>query len=202
MLYFVRMKSLLWFFFCCIPFGVLWAQTDRPGNGLGIAYFNEQLLRPGLRVHYEQPLWWRWREKRRGGAALQTIVWKAQAGFYTHPRNHTGVFCGATIGWRKRTRGGLVIEPLHVGFGYLHSFLGADTYTVDDLGQPRQRRLAGNPTWMLPYLSLVGIGYDFRVKAGLPISVGISIDPFLQYPVNTLTRLRLSLPFTLTYFLP
>jgi hypothetical protein len=51
-------------------------------------------------------------------------------------------------------------------------------------------------------LSLVGIGYDFRVKAGLPISVGISIDPFLQYPVNTLTRLRLSLPFTLTYFLP
>jgi hypothetical protein len=174
-------------------------QNNRATQGISLSYFNDQLLKPGMRVGYEYPIWGKIKEKDSGKSTIKEFVVKMNIGFHTHKRNTTAVFLNATIGYRFTTNSGFIIEPLHIGTGYVYNFLGADTYSIDN-NTVKKVNNAGNSTFMTPYLSLIGVGYDFRKKQNLPFSAYISIDPFLRYPVNTQTKLTLSIPVGFTYY--
>lgn len=180
---------------------LLGAQSpDMPKRGFSIAYFNEQIARPGLRVGYETALWNKIKTQSNGNSRWRSLISKSHLGFYSHFRNHTGVFLNTQLGFRFTSPSGLYTEPLHFGIGYLHTFLGAKTFEVDEAGNVEPISLAGNSNLFLPYLTLIGVGYDFRKKRDKPFSVYCAVDVFLQYPENNASKLRLSIPVGFTYY--
>jgi hypothetical protein len=192
-------KTFLFLLFYCFIETAIFGQTDRLTKGVSLSYFNDQLLNPGAQMGYEFPIRERFKEKNNGKSTIRELVLKINMGFYTHKRNSTALLVNATIGYRFTTNSGLTIEPLHLGTGYLYRFLGADTYSVTN-NTVKKLKKVGNSTFMLPYLSLLGLGYDFRKKINLPLRAYFSIDPFLTYPVNTKTKLTLSIPVGFTYY--
>ncbi|MEY3241796.1 MAG: hypothetical protein RIR11_3235 [Bacteroidota bacterium] len=194
------LTKFLFVFLCSLCYiSSILGQTSRPTHGISFSYFNDQLLKPGARVGYEFPAWDRLEEKGTNKSTIKEFVVKINVGFHTHKRNSTAVYVNATIGYRLTTNAGLIIEPLHIGTGYMYSFLGANTYSVEN-STIRRIKKAGNSAFLTPYLSLIGLGYDFRKKQNLPFSAYFSIDPYLRYPVNTKTKLTLSVPVGFTYF--
>ncbi len=179
---------------------VIYGQQDVPTKGLSISYYNSMLVHPGLRVGYEFPIWQKEIEKSKHKTKLRTLIVKSNLGFYSHSRNNTGLFLNSHLGYRFTSNTGLYTEPLHIGLGYLQTFLGGKTYTVDQSGIVSEIKLANNSNLILPYISVIGLGYDFRKQHKTPLNIFFSFDAFVQRTVNTKTILRLSVPIGITYY--
>jgi hypothetical protein len=173
---------------------------DRPIHGVTMGYYNDKFGSHGMRVGYESPVWQNFRDGAEHSSLKHALILKANINFYNHKRHNTGLSVNVTIGYRYTSKAGLIIEPLHVGTGYLHSFLNGKTYEAKPDGSFQEVKLAGNSTFVLPYIQLIGLGYDFRQKSKLPLSFMMSLDPYFQHSVNTQTRIRLATPITMTYF--
>ena len=173
---------------------------DKPTQGLTLGYYNDKFGSHGLRVGYEKPVWMKFRNTTEKPSVKHTWMVKANLNFYNHQRHHTGVSAVATFGYRYTSKAGFIVEPLHVGTGYLRSFLSGETYEINPDGGFREVKWDGNSTFILPYLQLIGLGYDFRQKGTLPLSFQMSIDPYFQHSVNTQTKIRLASPITITYY--
>lgn len=179
----------------------LLGQTDpRPTQGVSLGYFNDKFGSHGMRVGYETAPWQAFRNESDPVSIRHALVAKVSLSFYNHKRHHTALLANVTFGYRYTSKWGLVVEPLHVGGGYLHSLLGGKTYQLDENGDLQQVKLAGTATAILPYIQLLGLGYDFRQRSNLPLSFFVSLDPYVQRSVNGQPRLRLATPISLTYF--
>lgn len=152
-------------------------RTNTPRGEWSLAYFNRFGVNPGARVGYAVPVWTR----QRASGSDWSLLLKSHVGFYSQPRYQTGAFVQVQIGFRRTSVRGFFIEPPQLGVGYLHAFLNAPTYTVDANGAVSRTKRAGNPTLMLPYVSALGVGYRFP---NAPVRLFMSVDGFLQYPVN------------------
>jgi len=173
---------------------------DKPINGVTVGYYNDKFGSHGMRAGYEIPVWQSLRQGIDPANIKHAFILKANINFYNHKRHHTGLSVNVTIGYRYTSKSGLIIEPLHVGTGYLHSFLNGTTYEATPEGGFKEVKLAGNSTLILPYIQLIGLGFDFRQKSNLPLGFMMSLDPYFQHSVNTQTRIRLATPVTMTYY--
>ena len=173
---------------------------NRPIHGITMGYYNDKFGSHGMRVGYESPVWQNFREGINPASLKHAFILKANINFYNHKRHHNGLSVNVTIGYRYTSKAGLIIEPLHIGTGYLHSFLNGKTYEPNQNGGFDEVKLAGNSSFILPYMQLVGLGYDFRQKSNLPLSFMMSFDPYFQHSVNTQNRMRLATPITITYY--
>lgn len=174
--------------------------NERPLYGVSVGYYNEKLGSHGMRVGYEIPVWENFRHGIDPASLKHALILKTNINFYNHIRHHAGISVNVTIGYRFTSKTGLIMEPLHIGTGYLHSFLNGKTYEVNPDGGFNEVKLAGNSSLILPYLQLIGLGYDFRQKNNFPLSFMVSLDPYVQHSVNTQPRIRLATPITMTYF--
>lgn len=173
--------------------------TDRRTQGVTLAYFNDRLGNPGLRAGYEMPVWEQLRPKGENQMSIRAFVLKANISFYNHQRSHKGIVVNASIGYWYTGKNGLVVEPLHVGLGFMRSIYNGTTYEVNN-GQVMALKTAGQNAVVLPYAQLIGLGYDFRQRTNLPLNFFFSLDPYWQRSVNTQARLRLAVPVGLTYY--
>jgi hypothetical protein len=173
---------------------------DKPLHGVTVGYYNDKFGSHGMRVGYESPVWQSVRQGIEPASLNHAVIVKANINFYNHKRHHNGLSVNVTIGYRYTSKAGLIIEPLHIGTGYLHAFLNEKTYEVKPNGGFEAVNWAGNSTFILPYIQLIGLGYDFRQKTNLPLSFMMSLDPYFQHSVNTQTRVRLATPITMTYY--
>lgn len=173
---------------------------DKPIHGVTMGYYNDKFGNHGMRVGYESPVWQNFLVGTEPVSLKHALILKANINFYNHKRHHKGLSFNVTIGYRFTSKSGLIVEPLHIGTGYMHSFLDGKVYEVNPDGGFQEVKMAGNSTLILPYVQLIGLGYDFRQKSNIPLSFMMSLDPYFQHSVNSQMRTRLATPITMTYY--
>jgi hypothetical protein len=124
---------------------------------------------------------------------------KTNLSFFKHPRADLSFVLNLSCGYRYTTKFGLMLEPIHLGMGAMYSFLAGSTYEVDNNGNVSSG-IGGYGTFVLPYIQVLGLGYDFRQKTNIPLSISASIDAYSQRNVNTKSWLRLATPISVTYY--
>ncbi len=173
--------------------------SARPTQGATVAFFNDRFGSPGGRVGYEMPVWEQFRPKNNDRMSIRAFILKANISFYNHKRHHKGIVVNTSIGYRYTGKNGVMVEPLHLGFGFMRSVYNGPTYEVKN-NQVTSFKSAGQNAVVLPYVQLIGLGYDFRQRTKLPLQFFFSLDPYWQRSVNTQNRLRLATPVGLTYY--
>ena len=108
---------------------------------------------------------------------------RLDAGFYSHPRNHNGLFIDISYGFRRYFRSGLFLEE-SIGIGVLQSILNSDgVYQVDDNGNVSDASRF-NPLDLMPSITL-GIGYNLAKDGERQTLVWFRPKIFWQYPHKT-----------------
>jgi len=138
-----------------------------PRLTFSLAYFGEFLFHPGAMGGVEYSLLDR---------PWGTLFVTGNLGLYVHVRNHVGVFVDSEFGYRHTFGSGYELEAL-AGLGYLHTFLAAPVYEVDDAGHVDKVVNGGRPH-IMPTFS-VGTGWRFEHVAPF-----LRVQAFGEYPFN------------------
>ena len=196
----LKMKKLILFLFLFTVRVGFSQESIRPVHGITLGYFNDRFGSHGMRAGYDYTFY----EKTRPGINPMNVshafLLKVNLSFFRHPRADLSFVLNVSCGYRYTTKYGLMVEPLHLGFGGMHSFLDGKTYEVDNNGNVISGK-RGYSTFVLPYVQVLGLGYDFRQKTNIPLSFMASIDAYSQRNINTKSWLRLATPISLTYYL-
>ena len=95
---------------------------------------------------------------------------------YVHVRNHVGLMIWPELGGRVRVGRRVGLEAFG-GVGYLHTFLAAPLYTIDDGGTVHRTRDRGRASFM----PTGSVGVSVATKHVIPF---FRIQTFGQYPFN------------------
>lgn len=119
---------------------------------IGGGYFGETITHPGLvfEMEYETNV-----------SPTMSLPFRLDLGFYSHPRNHNGLFIDASYGFRRYFKSGFFLEE-SIGIGVLGSAINTDVFTVDENGNVSEGSKLNAPQFM-PSLT-VGIGYNLTKK--------------------------------------
>lgn len=152
-------------------FPLLHAQSN---TKLGLGYFGHTITHPGIVLEYE------WEKQFSEAASLPIRI---DAGFYSHPRNHNGVFIDFNYGFRQSFKSGLFLEE-SIGIGLLGTILNADgVFTVDESGQVAEVS-PWNVLDIMPSLTL-GIGYNLTKNQEFQTLIWFRPKISWQYPHKT-----------------
>jgi len=174
-------------------------ESIRPIHGITLGYFNDRFGSHGMRTGYNYTFYEKTRSGENKSKNSHTFLLKGNLSFFIHPRADISFVLNASCGYKYTSKQGLLVEPLHVGFGGIYSFLNGKTFEVDNNGNVSSG-ISGYSTFILPYVQVLGLGYDFRRKRNLPLSISASIDVYSQRNINTNSWLRLATPISLTYY--
>jgi len=162
---------------------ILWAKT--PSN-LKIAY-NASIIYPGFRAGVEYPIkridmtkYRRWRGLRHFS---QMRYLSAELGYYHHTDFHDNIYLLAGWQMRKERPRGFFTE-FSPAIGYSRTFLGGETYLVDDAGNISLLKGAGYNYAMLAIGG--GLGYQFHPQT----SAYFRSSLLTMFPNNNLVYLR------------
>ena len=175
-------------------------ESLRPVHGITLGYFNDRFGSHGMRAGYDYSFYEKTRPNFDPVSISHAFLLKVNLSFFKHPRADLSFVLNVSCGYRYTTKYGLMVEPLHVGFGGMYSFLDGKTYEVDNNGNVSSS-IRGYSTLVLPYVQVLGLGYDFRQKTNIPLSFMASVDAYSQRKINTKSWLRLATPISLTYYL-
>ena len=95
---------------------------------------------------------------------------------YVHPRNHVGLMIWPELGGRLRVGRRVGLEAFG-GVGYMHTFLAAPLYTIDESGTVHRTRDRGHPSFM----PTGSVGVSVATKRVIPF---VRLQTFGQYPFN------------------
>ena len=152
-------------------FSVTYSQTNL---NIGGGYFGHTVTHPGVVVEFEL-------EKMYSEKA--SIPIRMDMGFYSHPRNHNGLFLDLNIGFRRYYKSGLFLEE-SIGVGVLQRILNADgVFEVDAEGNVTEVSRFDAPDFM-PSLTL-GIGYNLTKNKETQNLIWLRPKIFWQYPHKT-----------------
>lgn len=168
------------------------AQSDagaagKSSSNVKIAY-NATLVYPGVRAGIEYPIkridLVKYRKNKSPRHVVKERFVSGEIGFYHHPTFHDNIYFLA--GWQMRRTGsrGFVTE-FSPALGYSRTFLGGETYSVDDVtGKVSLIKWAG---YNYAMLSLgAGFGYAFRPK----ISAFMRASILTMFPSNNFVYVR------------
>jgi hypothetical protein len=155
---------------------------------IGGGYFGETITHPGALVEFEV-------ENRISERA--SLPFRADLGFYYHPRNHTAVFLDFHYGFRRSFRSGWFVEE-SIGVGILQTILNGEegVFEVDDNGTVSNASKFNAPDFM-PSLTL-GLGYNLTKHSDRRTLVWIRPKLFWQYPQRLLSVHHLALQMGMT----
>ena len=148
----------------------------RGPSSVSVSYFGEYIGHAGIKVGAETPLLGRNRQRSRRSLVLAD----ANAGGYYHRGNHTGLFVDSGVLYRFITRGGFKLET-RFGAGYHRSFVDGPVFSVEDNGDIRRVRGAGQNSLMISWN--FGLGKEMRSS---PLSWHIRPGFFVRTPYNSL----------------
>lgn len=95
---------------------------------------------------------------------------------YVHVRNHVGLMLWPELGGRLRVGRRVGLEAF-AGVGYVHTFLAAPLYVIDEAGRVHRTRDRGRPA-VMPTGS---IGVSIATRRVVPF---VRLQTFGQYPYN------------------
>lgn len=170
----------LYFLIALCSFG----QSEKPVM-IHVSYFGATATHPGLKVGLQHTLHRKDFEKfKRSGREVKKrkeLLVTYHVGFFHHPRFNTTVFVNGEFGFRRVHKNGNKFEAL-LGIGALRTFLGADTYLVQDNGQVKRVRGAGQ--WgILPSLA-IGFGKDLGFTKNKVWAYHLRPSVYFQIPYN------------------
>lgn len=157
-----------------------------------VSYFGQMLFHPGIKVgtQYDFREWTTQKEKKKGERIKEKSLFVSpQIGFYSHPRNHSGLIISADVGYQriKLKRG--FYSAYSIGLGYFAQFNAGTTYTVEADGTVNQKRFASR-SYFLPTINTEfgqkvtpKIGWFSKISIGLPVAynTGVSALPFIEF---------------------
>lgn len=155
-------------------------------SNLKLAY-NASIIYPGFRGGIEYPVQQKdvTRYKRHGVIRHFTKMRFASAeiGYYHHPTFHDNIYL--LLGWqmRKQRPRGFFTE-FSPSLGYSRTFLGGETYLVDNTGKISLVKLAGYNYVIMGIGG--GCGYRFRPD----MSAYLRLSMLTMYPSNNIVYLR------------
>jgi hypothetical protein len=132
-----------------------------------VGVMGEFLLHPGAFAGVEGRVLGRGRGELLGAGTLAS---------YVHVRNHVGLMLWPELGGRVRVGRRVGLEAF-AGVGYLHTFVAAPLYVVDDAGRVHRIRDRGRPA-VMPTGS---IGVSIATRRAIPF---VRLQTFGQYPYN------------------
>lgn len=154
-------------------FGTIIFSRAQSIHSAGIGYFGETLTYKGVVMEYEFE---------RIQSQNVSLVFRSDAGFYNHPRNHQAFFVDQHIGVRRNLNSHLFTESA-IGIGVMLPRLNSPVYRLNDQGELVNSRKFLDPDFM-PSITL-GIGYDFDTSSNRN-AIWLRPKMFWQYPYNTL----------------
>jgi len=185
------MKTLIflfvtWFFAECLAAQTLQPESGKISSNLKIAY-NASILYPGFRAGVEYPIkridltkYRRWRVLRHFSKMRYL---SAELGYYHHTDFHDNIYLLAGWQMRKLRPRGFFTE-FSPAFGYSRTFLGGETYLVDDAGNISLIKGAG---YNYAILALGGgFGWVFRPKTSAYFRTSL----LTMFPSNNIVYLR------------
>ena len=158
-----------------------------PQMNAGVGYFGETGVYPGVVLEIEREPF---------HTPRFSTPFRADLGFYTHPRSHHALFLDVHQGIRRSFSNGLMVES-SVGVGVMLSFMPETVYTVDDSGNVSTTSKMQNPD-LMPSVTL-GIGYDLNKDPVKRDLIWIRPKIFWQYPYNSLALPHLALQIGFTH---
>ena len=118
----------------------------------GAGYFGQTVTHPGIVLEMEYETY---------KSSTMSLPFRVDLGFYSHPRNHMGLFLDINYGFRRYFDSGLFLEE-SIGIGVLGSALNDAVFKVDENGIVSEGSKL-NPPQLMPSLTL-GIGYNLTNK--------------------------------------
>ena len=166
------MKKIFWLSILMLSvFGTTYAQTN---FNIGGGYFGQTITHPGVVLEFEV-------EKMYSQKA--SLPLRIDVGFYSHPRNHNGLFLDLNIGFRRYYKSGLFLEE-SIGIGILETILNSDgVYEVDKEGSVSETSRFNEPDFM-PSVT-IGIGYNLSKNSEKQSLIWFRPKIFWQYPHKT-----------------
>lgn len=141
---------------------------------VGGGYFGQTLAHPGIVLEFETE---------RVFSEKASMPVRVDLGFYSHPRNHYGLFLDVNYGFRRYFKSGFFLEE-SIGFGILETFLNSDgTYEVAENGKVSEVSTANPPDFM-PSITL-GLGYDLTKGSGKRNMIWLRPKLYWQLPQKT-----------------
>jgi hypothetical protein len=171
----------------------------KTSSNLKISY-NSTIIYPGMRVGFEIPLKRIELNKINKSGTEKKIVkdrfLTTNLSFYHHPTFHTNWYLTAGYTMRKTKSKGFFTE-FCPEIGYSRTFLGGETYTVNDQGEVALKRFAG---YNYALISVgFGMGYDFSKTKGKPISIFYKFNLLTMFPYNSKLYIRPAMEIGIIY---
>ncbi len=190
------MKRLIFLLFLFTASKKVMAQENIkiPQTSIKAAYMGS-IIYPGFKLGVERPFKVIQKEKR-SKTILKERYWTYNLGFYKHQTFHTNTNLLVERQKRRQYPNGFFIETAP-GIGYSRTFLGGETYKVDESGTVSKKSGAGYNYAMLSFAA--GLGYNFSKKKGIPIKVYFKPSVFILAPYNSFVYSRPTVELGLVY---
>lgn len=166
--------------------GMVGAQAAKTSSNLKLAY-NATIIYPGLRAGVEYPIRrievTKYRKKRPVRHFSKHRYLSGEIGYYHHQTFHDNLYL--LFGWqmRKQRPRGFFTE-FSPAIGYSRTFLGGETYRVDDTGNIKLLKFAGYNYVMVAIGG--GFGYSFMPR----LSAYFRPSLLTMFPSNNLVYIR------------
>lgn len=139
---------------------------------IGVGYFGETVVYGGavVELEIEQQV-----------SPSTSLPLRIDIGYFSHPRNQTGVFLDVNYGFRKYFKSGFFLEE-SIGIGVLQTILNGED-GVFELGEDGTfiEGSKFNKPDLMPSITL-GVGYQMKGGKGLPSSIWLRPKIYWQYP--------------------
>lgn len=166
------MKNIFWISLALV---FLFSSTHAQTNiNIGGGYFGHTITHPGVVVEFELEKMY---------SEKVAIPIRIDLGFYSHPRNHDGIFLDGNFGFRQYYQSGLFLEE-SIGVGAMATFLNADgVFEVNENGNASEIGKFSTIDF-IPSITL-GIGYNLTKKKEVHNLIWVRPKIFWQIPHKT-----------------
>jgi hypothetical protein len=158
---------------------------------ISVGYFGHYYFHPGIKIgtQYDWRSWEKRKEKKKKTVVKnKSLFISPQVGFYTHPKNHSGLLFNADFGYQRVKEKHGFYQAYSIGLGYLTQFNAGTTYVSEDDGSITTKKWASR-AYFMPSLNME-LGQQINEKMAwyakgtigskLFYNTGVSIDTFLE----------------------
>ncbi len=150
--------------------------------GISLSYFSESGYHHGFFTGIDYVFFNKEKERKKKEDKFKNhkLILSPSVGWYNHPNNKMVLLFKADLSHRMTFNNGL-FGLIGIGTGFLRSFYNIPTYQIID-DELTKVKLAGRFS-SVSNLSF-GIGYDFKKKLDIPLSIMIQPELYFQTPYN------------------
>jgi hypothetical protein len=187
----------------------LFSLESQAQSSVGLSYFGESIINPGMKATYEYSLWskrkskprWLFNRNDKLGTKVKTqeTFVTGNLGFYNVANSHSAILLISEFGYRRtKHRKGSFLET-SLGLGYQQRIYNIDTYQLGIGTEPDKLEAAGQAQF-LTTLSF-GFGRNLGYRRNIPLSWFVKPTLMLAMPQAHTAVPSAALEIGLRYFI-